>query len=88
MRVTRAPLSVSSIAVIEPAIPVDRSSTSRPSNTPGTMPSLAVTMLRVPELRRPAPIITDDSAVFWDAAVDHRLVVQACGECGRLQHPP
>jgi uncharacterized protein len=38
--------------------------------------------------RRPPPIVTDDSAAFWDAAADHRLVAQRCGECGRLRHPP
>jgi uncharacterized OB-fold protein len=38
--------------------------------------------------RRPDPIVTDDSAVFWDAAAAQRLVAQACSECGRLRHPP
>ena len=38
--------------------------------------------------RRPAPIVTDDSAVFWDAAADGRLVAQRCGSCQRLRHPP
>jgi uncharacterized OB-fold protein len=38
--------------------------------------------------RRPAPIVTDDSAAFWDAAAEQRLVAQRCGECGRLRHPP
>jgi len=38
--------------------------------------------------RRPAPIVTDDSAVFWDAAAEGRLVAQRCAGCGRLRHPP
>jgi uncharacterized OB-fold protein len=38
--------------------------------------------------RRPAPIVTDDSAVFWDAVAEQRLVAQRCAECGRLRHPP
>ena len=38
--------------------------------------------------RRPAPIVTDDSAVFWDAAAEGRLVAQRCASCGRLRHPP
>jgi uncharacterized OB-fold protein len=38
--------------------------------------------------RRPAPIVTDDSAVFWDAAARGRLVAQRCGGCGALRHPP
>ena len=38
--------------------------------------------------RRPAPIVTDDSAVFWDAAAKGELVAQRCGACGALRHPP
>jgi uncharacterized OB-fold protein len=37
---------------------------------------------------RPAPVVTDDSAVFWDAAAGHRLVAQRCDGCGALRHPP
>jgi uncharacterized protein len=37
---------------------------------------------------RQAPIVTDDSAVFWDAAAQHRLVAQRCSRCGVLRHPP
>jgi uncharacterized OB-fold protein len=37
---------------------------------------------------RPGPIVTEDSAVFWDAAAQHRLVGQRCGECATLRHPP
>jgi uncharacterized OB-fold protein len=37
---------------------------------------------------RPGPIVTEDSAVFWDAAAQHRLVAQRCGECATLRHPP
>jgi uncharacterized protein len=32
--------------------------------------------------------VTDDSAIFWDAAVAHRLVAQRCAGCARLRHPP
>jgi uncharacterized OB-fold protein len=32
--------------------------------------------------------VTDDSAVFWNAAAEQRLVAQRCGGCGRLRHPP
>ena len=39
-------------------------------------------------VRRPAPIVTEDSAAFWDAADEGRLVAQRCGGCGRLRHPP
>jgi len=41
-----------------------------------------------PGVRRPAPIVTDDSAVFWDAASQGRLVAQRCADCRVLRHPP
>jgi uncharacterized OB-fold protein len=37
---------------------------------------------------RPAPNVTDDNAIFWEAARDGKLVAQRCGDCGRLRHPP
>jgi uncharacterized OB-fold protein len=37
---------------------------------------------------RLAPILTDDNAIFWEAAREHRLVAQRCASCGRLRHPP
>lgn len=37
---------------------------------------------------RPSPTVTDDSAVFWDAAAEGRLVAQSCAACGALRHPP
>jgi uncharacterized OB-fold protein len=40
------------------------------------------------EPRRPAPVLTDDNAVFWDAAADGRLAAQRCADCGALRHPP
>jgi uncharacterized OB-fold protein len=40
------------------------------------------------EATRPAPIVTDDSAAFWTAASEGRLVAQRCADCGRYRHPP
>jgi uncharacterized protein len=37
---------------------------------------------------RPAPVLTDDSRAFWEAARDGRLVAQRCRSCGRFHHPP
>ena len=44
--------------------------------------------MKLNDARRPDPIVTDDSAVFWDAATEGRLVAQRCGDCGVLRHPP
>ena len=41
-----------------------------------------------PEATRPDPIVTDDSALFWTAAYEGRLVAQRCADCGRFRHPP
>ena len=37
---------------------------------------------------RPAPAPDDVSGFFWDAAADHRLVLQRCRACEKLQYPP
>ena len=37
---------------------------------------------------RPSPVPDELSAPFWEAARDHRLVLQQCEACGNLQHPP
>lgn len=37
---------------------------------------------------RIAPTTTRDSRFFWDALKEHRLLVQRCGGCGSLRHPP
>ena len=34
------------------------------------------------------PPVSLDTAAFWDAAKEHRLVVQFCNDCERFQHPP
>ena len=37
---------------------------------------------------RPDPILTPDSAFFWEGAKRGELLAQRCGDCGNLQHPP
>jgi uncharacterized protein len=34
------------------------------------------------------PVITQDTAYFWDGAAAGELRIQRCGECGELRHPP
>jgi uncharacterized OB-fold protein len=34
------------------------------------------------------PTIEPESQPFWDAARDHRLLIQRCGACGAAQHYP
>ena len=37
---------------------------------------------------RPMPVATEATQAFWDAARDHRLVVQSCTQCGKRQFFP
>ncbi|MGY1812508.1 bifunctional MaoC family dehydratase N-terminal/OB-fold nucleic acid binding domain-containing protein [Blastococcus sp. SYSU D00820] len=37
---------------------------------------------------RPRPAINRDNAFWFDAAREHRLLVQRCAGCGTLRHPP
>lgn len=39
-------------------------------------------------MTRPGPVVTEDSAPFWEAAAEGRLVAQRCAACGVLRHPP
>ena len=37
---------------------------------------------------RPRPALNRDNAFWFDAAREHRLVIQRCTACGALRHPP
>ncbi|MFN8033335.1 MAG: OB-fold domain-containing protein [Mycobacterium sp.] len=37
---------------------------------------------------RPVPAPDDVSGFYWDAAAEHRLVLQRCRSCRKLQYPP
>lgn len=36
----------------------------------------------------PAPAVTRETLPFWQAAAEHRLVIQSCAACGQVRHPP
>ncbi len=36
----------------------------------------------------PLPAASPDTLGWWQAAAEHRLVVQVCDACGRYRHPP
>jgi uncharacterized OB-fold protein len=38
--------------------------------------------------KKPLPAVDDLSRPFWEAAKQHSLVVQRCGECRYFNHPP
>lgn len=36
----------------------------------------------------PRPGITHDNRFFWEGLAQHKLLIQRCASCHRLQHPP
>jgi len=38
--------------------------------------------------QKPLPVPDEASQPFWEAAREHRLVIQACRRCGLYQYPP
>ncbi len=38
--------------------------------------------------KKPLPAADELSQPFWEAAKQHRLVIQRCQECGYFNHPP
>lgn len=40
------------------------------------------------EYRKPLPIVDNWNRPFWEAARQHRLILQRCAACGTLRHPP
>ena len=39
-------------------------------------------------MTRVLPAVDEQSAPFWEAAGDHRLVLARCDACQRINHPP
>ncbi len=37
---------------------------------------------------KPRPLVDDLTRPFWDAAKEHRLVIQRCQACSYFNHPP
>jgi uncharacterized OB-fold protein len=45
-------------------------------------------MVEATRSQKPVPVPDTASQPFWEAAKQHRLVVQHCADCGRDQYPP
>jgi uncharacterized OB-fold protein len=39
-------------------------------------------------IKRPMPVVDADSAPYWEAAKEHRLLIQQCDACGTVRFPP
>ncbi|HEX5566280.1 MAG TPA: Zn-ribbon domain-containing OB-fold protein, partial [Streptomyces sp.] len=41
-----------------------------------------------PKALRPRPAVNRDNAFWFEAAKEHRLLIQRCASCAALRHPP
>jgi len=60
----------------------------RPEDTARREPDPAERAAKRPEALRPRPAINRDNAFWFEAAREHRLVIQRCAACTTLRHPP
>ncbi|WP_248964128.1 bifunctional MaoC family dehydratase N-terminal/OB-fold nucleic acid binding domain-containing protein [Sphaerisporangium perillae] len=65
----------------KPADPGDPN-TARPTST------AADAQVEPPKVLRPRPAVNRDNAFWFEAASEHRLVIQRCAGCRALRHPP
>ena len=42
--------------------------------------------MRAPQ--KPLPIVDQDTQPFWEGCANGQLLLQRCGQCGALRHPP
>jgi uncharacterized OB-fold protein/acyl dehydratase len=60
----------------------------RPGTGRGAAAAPAPEAEEKPRPRRPRPALTRDNAFWFEAAKEHRLVIQRCAGCATLRHPP
>ena len=63
-----------------------------PVAEPSAQPEPAVSVLRLvrpePAVDVLRPVISPDTAFFWEGTARHELRIQRCGGCGTRRHPP
>ena len=64
-------------AQLEPPAPPEPSASPEPPEPPV---AAAADVLR--------PVVSPDTAFFWEGTARHELRIQRCGACGALRHPP
>jgi uncharacterized OB-fold protein len=64
----------------------------RPRTSPAVSPAPATDPVQAPTTTDPAspmrPLVTPDTAFFWDGTAAGELRIQRCPGCGALRHPP
>lgn len=63
--------------------PAEKPAAEKPAEKPAGQPAE-----EKPKALRPRPAINPDNAFWFEAAREHRLVVQRCADCKSLRHPP
>jgi uncharacterized OB-fold protein len=60
----------------------------RPPGPPEPLPSPPAAPPAAPPVDVLRPVVSRDTAFFWDGTAAGELRIQRCGECGALRHPP
>jgi len=60
----------------------------RPAEKTAEKPAEKTAEKTEPKALRPRPAINLDNAFWFEAAREHRLVIQRCADCKSLRHPP
>src|SRR5215831_6873149 len=64
----------------EPSAQLEPSAPPESPSAPPEWPPAAADVLR--------PVVSPDTAFFWEGTARHELRIQRCGGCGTLRHPP
>ncbi|GLW99199.1 MaoC family dehydratase N-terminal domain-containing protein [Microtetraspora sp. NBRC 16547] len=60
----------------------------KPVGKPDAKPDTKPAETPEPKARRPRPALNKDNAFWFEAAREHRLLIQRCAACRTLRHPP
>lgn len=60
----------------------------KPGTGRGAATAPAAAEEATPRPKRPRPALTRDNKFWFDAAKEHRLLIQRCADCKLLRHPP
>ncbi|MFG1949042.1 bifunctional MaoC family dehydratase N-terminal/OB-fold nucleic acid binding domain-containing protein [Nonomuraea sp. NPDC048826] len=65
-----------------------QSASPQPASPQSASPQSETPRAEAPPMLRPRPAVNRDNAFWFEAAREHRLVIQRCTGCGALRHPP
>lgn len=83
-------LAATPAAASSPSAPGAARAAATPTATPTATPAAtpAATQTAATTAARPQPVLSPDTAFFWEGLQAGQLLIQRCSHCGTLRHPP